>query len=163
MKHFLPFFLLLSPFLAPSQTEDQIFVRQKLLMMISIADKDLDYIQTICNNENGLLEKGGQGATYTYTYSSNTKQYNMIVTFQFNQLYCKKIKIEILPSNIEDVEIGKFVMSTLKTKFQIKENSVADPKSKTIIYFLSNGRYAGTLSNYTDTKKLVLTISRKTD
>jgi hypothetical protein len=163
MKLILFFCALLGSSLLQSQTNDQLFVKQKLQLLISIADKDLESIKTICKLEPGLVNKENEGDVYVYFFTSVAKDYTVKATFQFNQLYCNKIKFEIIPANNKDMDIDEMVTNTLKSKFTIKKNSVSDDKAHTKISFLSNGRYSGILSSYSDTKKIVLTMSRKAD
>ena len=163
MKFILSFCILFISALAIAQTEDQIFVKKKLQLLVSIADRDMESIKMICKQEKGLVNKEDNGNVYSYLYKSEAQDYTVIVTFEFNQLYCKKMKVEIIPLSKDDTEIGRVVTNTLKRKFKIKKTSVTDKKVHTTIYFLSNGRYAGILSSYDDTKKMVLTISRKSD
>lgn len=163
MKMLLFSLALFSTSLILSQTDDQLFVRQKIQLLVSIADKDRESIKLICKQEKGLVEKETNGDVYSYSYSSVAKDYSVKITFQFNQLYCNKIKFEIIPSNTDDLDIDKVVTTTLKGKFNIKNTSVSNDNAHTKISFLSNGRYAGILSSYSDTKKIVLTMSRKAD
>ncbi len=163
MKFILLFCILCTSSLIFAQTNDQLFVKHKLKLLISIADRDRESIKTICKLEKGLVNSQNEGDLYIYTYKSEASEYSVVITFQFTMLYCKKIKFEIIPTDKEDKEIGTVVTHTLKSKFTIKSTSVTNDKGRTTIYFLSNGRYAGIYTTDSDSKKMILTLSRKTD
>jgi hypothetical protein len=148
---------------ASAQVTDEQFVKQKFTLLLAAADKDLETIKTLCKSENGLIHEEVSADTYTYTYESPSQDYYINVIFHFYRLYCKKVRIEIIPKDNTRDEISKSVISALKKSFQMKQNAVTENKTRTVNYFLSNVRFSGFLSVNSDSKKVFLTLSAKQD
>lgn len=163
MKLLLSLFLLAFTFVATAQTAGQLFVKQKLLVLLSVADKDLPSLKLICKNETGLIHQEENNEVYNFTYQSPEHDYYINVSFYYNQLYCKKIKIEISPASTSDLEIGKLVTKVLKDKFKTKNDAVINEKAHTTNYFVADAKFSGILTMYDESKKIILTLSAKQD
>lgn len=146
-----------------SQSNGGVFIEEKLRVILSNADEDLETILTICKLEDGLTHQDRADENYTFTYQSPEQDYLLNVTFYFNKMFAKKIKIEITPADNDDMNISSIVSRVLKKKFKIQKQVVADATSQTIKYFLSDNRYSGILAVNHDTKKIDLVLSIKTD
>ncbi len=163
MKYPILVFFFFILFRTSAQTNGQLFVEQKLNVFLSIAVKDLESIKTQCSAEGGMVHYENTEDVYTYSYQSPEQDYLLNVNYYFNRLFCKKIKIEIVPIDKEDLIIGKSVLKTVKKKFKIQKATVTDGKLKTINYFTSNAMFSGILILNQETKKIDLILSLKTD
>ena len=163
MKLLLSIFLFIASVAATAQTTGQLFVKQKLLVLLSVADKDLPSLKLICKNESGLIHQEENDEVFNFTYQSPEHDYYINVSFHFNQLYCKKVKIEITPASTNDIEIGKFITKVLKDKFKTKNDAVINEKAHTTNYFVADAKFSGILTMYDESKKIILTLSAKQD